>query len=47
MGVDSKIESILTDKILLKCRLNGYICLGFPCVFKDIALPQSSIVWYR
>lgn len=40
------MESILTDMILLKCCLNGYICLGFTCVFK-VALPQSFIVWIQ
>lgn len=25
--------------------LSGYICLGFTCVLKEVALPQSFIVW--
>ena len=44
----SKMESILTDTILLKCCLSGYICLEFTSVFKEVALlPQSFTVWIQ
>jgi len=42
------MESILTDTILLKCCLSGYICLEFTSVFKEVALlPQSFTVWIQ